>query len=269
MTPVPPAELVTARATLERAVRAAGALQVKEGATFDVELKGEGDLLTSVDTACEAVVADLIREAHPRHVLLAEEGTGVRTGSSGEGPLWILDPLDGTKNFVHGLPRFACALALQWDGEMVLGAVFDPNADELFAAERGAGATLNGRPIRVSATANLDQALVASALTVRRRFASHHFDRLERLARLAQGVRIGGCASLDLCDVARGRLDAYFEEGLDPWDTAAGALIVREAGGSVTAFGGERHDPFGSETLASNGPVGLAITDCLRGETRR
>jgi myo-inositol-1(or 4)-monophosphatase len=127
---------------------------------------------------------------------------------------------------------------------------------------------LNGEPIQVSTTAALGGALVASALTVRRRFDARHFDRLQRLAGAAQGVRAAGCASLDLCDVARGRLDAYLEEGLDPWDTAAGALIVREAGGSVTAFDGGSHSPFGTETLASNGPIGAAIVDCLRSEGR-
>ena len=146
----------------------------------------------------------------------------------------------------------------------VLGAVYNPSLDELFVAEHGRGASLNGASLRVSPTADLPAALVGSALTVRRRFVARHFGRLERLVESSQGVRVGGCASLDLCDVARGRLDAYLEEGLDPWDTAAGALMVREAGGMVTDFQGEPHDPFGAETLASNGTLGAALVEALR-----
>ena len=265
---LPPAALLeNAQITLHRAVREAGALQLAGRPSLEVEAKGDFDIVTNLDRACEAAVVKLIRNAHPDHAILAEEGTGAGALARG-GPLWILDPLDGTKNFAHGIPRFGCALALQWNGETVLGAVFDPSSDELFSASREAGATCNGDPIQVSGIAELDQAMVASALTVRRRFSARHFDRLERLSSAAQGVRVGGCASLDLCDVARGRLDAYLEEGLDAWDTAAGALIVREAGGTVTAFDGTAHDPFGSETLASNGRVGKAIVDCLRGESR-
>jgi myo-inositol-1(or 4)-monophosphatase len=255
------AEVAAARTTLVRAVQAAGALQLKGASSLRVEPKGEGDLVTDVDRACEVEVVNLIRSAHPTHAVLAEEGTGARVEV---GPLWILDPLDGTKNYVHGLPRYGCSLALMWDGIALLGAVHNPALDELFVAERGQGATLNGASLRVSTTADLPSALVGSALTVRRRFVVRHFARLERLVESSQGVRVGGCASLDLCDVARGRLDAYLEEGLDPWDTAAGALIVREASGMVTDFQGEPHDPFGAETLASNGILGAALVEALR-----
>jgi myo-inositol-1(or 4)-monophosphatase len=255
------AEIAAARTTLVRAVQAAGALQLKGASSPRVEPKGEGDLVTDVDRACEVEVVGLIRNAHPTHAVLAEEGTGARVKL---GPLWILDPLDGTKNYLHGLPRFSCALALMWDEVAVLGAVYNPALDELFVAEHGRGATLNGASLRVSTTADLPAALVGSALTVRRRFAARHFARLQRLVVSSQGVRVGGCASLDLCDVARGRLDAYLEEGLDPWDTAAGALIVREAGGVVTDFGGEPHDPFRAETLAANGLLGAALVEALR-----
>ena len=261
MRPLSAAEIAAARTTLVRAVQAAGALQLKGASSRRVEPKGQGDLVTDVDRACEFEVVNLIRGAHPTHAVLAEEGTGARVEV---GPLWILDPLDGTKNYLHGLPRFGCALALLWDGVAVLGAVYNPSLDELFVAEHGRGASLNGASLRVSPTADLPAALVGSALTVRRRFVARHFGRLERLVESSQGVRVGGCASLDLCDVARGRLDAYLEEGLDPWDTAAGALMVREAGGMVTDFQGEPHDPFGAETLASNGTLGAALVEALR-----
>jgi myo-inositol-1(or 4)-monophosphatase len=254
-------ELGAARVTLARAVRAAGAIQLKGSASLEVQAKGEGDILTNVDRECETEVVALIQREHPAHAILAEEGTGRKVE---EGPLWILDPLDGTKNYVHGLPRFGCALAFLWDGVAILGAVYNPALDELFVGEHRRGATLNGAALRVSKTVDLGSALVASAFTVRRRFAERQFQRLERLVETAQAVRVGGCASLDLCDVARGRLDAYLEEGLDPWDTAAGALIVREAGGTVTDFRGEPHQPFGVETLASNGPIGAAVLQHLR-----
>ncbi len=253
-------EIAAARATLVRADQAAGALQLKGAATASSEVKGENDLVTNVDRACEAEVVDLIRRSHPSHSVLAEEGT---ESGGAAGPRWILDPLDGTKNYAHGLPRFSCALALQWDGVTILGAVFNPSLDELFVAQQGGGATLNGARIRVSTTADLRGALIGSALTVRRRFESPWFERLAGLVQTTQGLRIGGCASLDLCDVARGRLDAYLEEGLDPWDTAAGALLVREAGGTVSTFRGEPHEIFGAETLASNGPIGAAIRASL------
>ena len=254
------AELAAAKVTLLRAVREAGALMLEGAGELRVEAKGPTDIVTDVDRRCEALVAALIRGAHPGHALLAEEGTQVSGGSGG---LWLLDPLDGTKNYAHGLPRYACSLAFTWGGATVLGAVYNPSTAELFVAEQGGGATLNGATLRVSATVELASALVGSALTVQRRYVPEHFARLAALTSASQGVRVQGCAALDLCDVARGRLEAYLEEGLDPWDTAAGALIVREAGGAVTTFSGLPHDPFGAQTLASNGPIGEALVALL------
>jgi myo-inositol-1(or 4)-monophosphatase len=254
--------VAAARETLVRAVRLAGEIQLGARGHAKVSPKGTDDIVTDVDQRCEAEVSALLRASHPGHAMLGEERGA--DPSSTDGPLWILDPLDGTKNYAHGSPRFACALALAWEGEVRLGAVFAPAANELFVAERGKGATLNGNPLRVSVTADLSASLVSTAFTVHGRLCAHHFARLRALTEAAQGVRAGGCASLDLSDVARGRLDAYVEEGLEPWDTAAGALLVREAGGMTQDFAGLAHDPFRAEILASNGFVAGALLGLWR-----
>jgi myo-inositol-1(or 4)-monophosphatase len=171
--------------------------------------------------------------------------------------LWVVDPLDGTKNYAHGYPRSCVSIAVMRSGVAVVGVVYNPRTAELFAAETGAGARCNDVPIRVSGTARIGRAMVASALTYAPgavRLADR--GQLERLARVlaaAEALRSDGCCALDLCDVARGRFDAYFERGLKAWDTAAGALIVREAGGKTSTFDGAPHDPFGMDTLATNG----------------
>jgi myo-inositol-1(or 4)-monophosphatase len=259
-------ELGRARETLVRAVREAGELQLGEaGSVRQIEAKGTQDIVTDVDRRCEERVVRSVRAAHPDHPILAEEGRGTtQTGRAG-GPLWVLDPLDGTKNYAHGQPRFACSLALLWDGQPVLGAVLAPALKELFFAERGGGATLNGKAIRVSSTQHLAAAMVATSLTVRNRVEPRQVERAQRLLAKAQAVRSLGCASLDLCDVARGRLDAFLEEGLSPWDTAAGTLLVQEAGGCVTTFSGAAFDLFGLETLAATPAVGAEILGLLSG----
>jgi myo-inositol-1(or 4)-monophosphatase len=236
------------------AARAAGELQRRRlGGVLDIEAKGPHDITTDVDRACEAAIADVLRVHHPDHDLLGEEGTAPRGGSPF---LWIIDPLDGTKNYTHGYRRFCVSLALEHAGKVVVGVVYNPVTDELFAAEAGKGATLGDRPIRVSGVSVLSSAMVASALA--REAGQIDRDHLERVARVYQAseaLRSDGCAALDLCDVACGRLDAYFEAGLRPWDTAAGVLIVTEAGGLVTTFRGQPHDIRGVETLASNALV--------------
>jgi len=240
------------------AARAAGAVQRGFLGAAVVEDKGASDITTDVDAACERAVVEIIEGRHPGHSVLAEEGTERR----GAGPwLWIVDPLDGTKNYAHGYPRSCVSIACARDGVVVAGVVFNPHADELFAAELGAGARLGAAPIRVSPTPRLSRAMVASALTYDASTPTvRAADRaqLERLARVlgaAEALRSDGCCALDLCDVARGRFDGYFERGLKAWDTAAGALIVREAGGRTSDFGGGPHDPFGLDTLATNAAI--------------
>jgi myo-inositol-1(or 4)-monophosphatase len=233
------------------AVRGAGRIQLERSGTAQVELKGPADITTDVDRACEIFVVELVRQRHPGHEILGEEGA---TGRREADHLWIVDPLDGTKNFAHGYGRSCVSLALAVEGQVVLGAVFNPSAEELFFAELGRGATRNGTPISVSPTESLDRAMVASALSYSGRTADT--DQLARLARVlgvAEAVRSDGCAALDLCDVACGRFDAYFERGLHAWDTAAGALMVDEAGGRMSNGRGEPHDLYGHDTVATNG----------------
>ena len=252
---------------LESAVacaRAAGAIQKRRPrAAVIVEDKGDADITTDVDLECERAILALVRARHPSHAVLAEEETD-HGGAAGEAPyLWIVDPLDGTKNYAHGYPRSCVSIAVADRGtgnNVVVGVVFNPNTDELFAASLGRGASMNGAAIHVSPTPKLGRAMIASALTYDTRQPGRRADReqLERLARVlgaAEAVRSDGCCALDLCDVARGRFDGYFERGLKAWDTAAGGLIVREAGGRTSTFDGAPHDPFGPETLASNGRI--------------
>jgi myo-inositol-1(or 4)-monophosphatase len=245
--------MTTARQSALVAARAAGEIQRDRlGTAVGVERKGLGDITTEVDHACEEAIVAVLRARHPDHDILAEEGRGRRLGSR---HCWLVDPLDGTKNFAHGYRRFCVSIALAIDGEVQLGVVLNPIAWELFVAERGKGATLNDVPIAVSALDELDGALVAS--TVDR--APEQLARLSRVAAAVRAVRCDGSAALDLCDVACGRLDGYFEAGLQPWDTAAGGLIVAEAGGRLSTFGGGDHGVGAPETLASNGRLHDAL----------
>jgi len=178
--------------------------------------------------------------------------------------VWYLDPLDGTTNFAHGFPHFAVSLALERGGKLLLGIVHDPLRNETFCARRGGGASLNGRPIHVSAVTDLEQALLGTGFPYdRREHLDFYLGFLADFMVRAQGVRRVGSAALDLCYVACGRLDGFWEWKLKPWDTAAGALIVAEAGGVVTDFRGAAFDAFGEQTLASNGSLHATMTRIL------
>ena len=249
-------------AVLETAVdaaRAAGALLVR-GRAEGVRLasRREADITTEVDLACERAIAELVRARHPDHGVVGEEGASVASRSGWE---WVVDPLDGTKNYAHGSLRCGVSIAVRREGETVAGVVFAPFVDELYVATRGGGARCNGAAIAASSTSSLRDAMVASALS----YAGYEADaaqlaRVTRVFGAVQALRSLGCAALDLCDVARGRLDAYFEPGLKPRDTAAGALIVLEAGGAVSDFSGAPHAPSSPTMVASNG----ALHDALR-----
>ena len=200
-----------------------------------VSRKARHDYVSDVDHACEAAIVREISHYYPDHAFLAEEG-----GASGDGDtVWVIDPLDGTSNYLHGVPHFAVSIAQQVKGRTEIGVVYDPMRDELFTAMRGRGAYLNQKRIRVSTRSELETAVLATAFPFRRR------DRMARFARVFQGVmektedfRRLGTASLDLAYVASGRLDGYYEIGLNAWDVAAGTLLVREAGGVVLDFDG-------------------------------
>jgi myo-inositol-1(or 4)-monophosphatase len=230
-----------------------------------IHYKGAVNLVTETDTALEALIVGHLRRAFPEHRIVAEEGSGGAASPSAEDHVWYLDPLDGTTNFAHDFPQFAISLGLARAGELILGIVHDPIRDETFFATRGGGATLNGEPIRVSAITELDRALLGTGFPYdRREHADFYLGFVADFLQRAQGIRRTGSAALDLCSVACGRLDGMWEWKLSPWDTAAGACIVREAGGLVSDFLGAPLDLFGSQTLASNGHIHSAMINVLR-----
>ena len=226
-------------------------LRDRFGQPHDVRFKGTIDLVTEADQAAEELIADRLRAVCPEHDLLCEEGSvGATAGSAYR---WVVDPLDGTTNFAHGLPTFAVSIALEQAGVPVAGVVYDPMRDELFVARKGAGATLNGTPIHVSAV----DRLIASILTTG---FSYDFARRDQQARVwrdfltrVQAIRQTGSAALNLCYIAAGRLDGYWERGISPWDVAAGAVMVTEAGGTVTDMHGGAFRSDDRAILASNG----------------
>jgi myo-inositol-1(or 4)-monophosphatase len=225
-----------------------------------VKYKGKVDLVTEVDERAEAVIGEMLRGAFPGYGMLAEEG-GRRLGEGDS--RWIVDPLDGTTNYAHGLPIFAVSIALERAGEVVLGVVHDPMRGETYVAERGGGATLNGEPIRVSDTDEPIRALLVTGFPYDRSDMGTAVELFGRLTELTQGVRRLGAAALDLCYVAAGRLDAYYEKGLHAWDVAAGSLIIKEAGGRITDYRGRELDLEGREVVASNGLLHPVLLEAI------
>jgi myo-inositol-1(or 4)-monophosphatase len=224
-----------------------------------IEYKGEADLVTVADRSSETLIRELIGRQFPSHDVLGEEEGLVDTGSDYR---WYVDPLDGTTNFAHGFPVFCVSMALELKGKRIAGVVYDPTRDEMFAAERGSGAYLNQQRIHVSKTANLAECLVATGFPSHKRHKNPNIFFYHQITLRTHGVRRAGSAALDLCYVAAGRLDGFWEFNLNPWDTAAGVLIVEEAGGNVTRFNGEPFDINSRETLASNG----IVHEAFRGE---
>jgi len=238
-------------ATAIESVRRAGHLQREAfGGSFRIDKKGAFDLVTEVDVAAERMIRALIAERHPTHGVLGEELGGPSTPSAA---IWMCDPIDGTTNFAHGLPVFCSSIALELDGELEVGAVYDPMRDELFTASRGDGAFLNGKRLSVSRTTTLMDALLVTG------FPYSMQPKLEEMVALfarflsaSHAVRRLGSAALDLCYVAAGRFDGFWEEGLNAWDIAAGVLLVREAGGLVTDLAGAPLDLRSGRILATN-----------------
>jgi len=222
------------------------------------ELKGEFDLVTEADRASEKLVVDRLLARFPSHGIVAEEGGGRTSASEYR---WYVDPLDGTTNFAHSLPIFNVTLALEQAGEMIAGVVFDPIRQEMFAAERGAGAWLNNRRIRVSATSELASSLLCTGFPSRKRHLSINVHFYHQLAMATHGVRRTGSAAIDLAWVACGRLDGFWEFGLNPWDMAAGRLLVSEAGGQVSDMQGQSHTFQSPHLLADNGQLHSQILE--------
>jgi myo-inositol-1(or 4)-monophosphatase len=222
------------------------------------ELKGDYDLVTEADRASERLVVERLRAQFPSHSIVAEEGGGIDTGTDYR---WYVDPLDGTTNFAHGFPMFNVTLALERAGELIAGVIYDPLRDEMFAAEQGGGAYLNNRRIHVSKASRLDDCLVATGFPSRRRHLNVNIHFYHQLAMATHGVRRGGSAALDLAYVSCGRLDAFWEFGLNPWDMAAGILLVREAGGQCSDMYGAATTLAGPHLLADNGKVHAQVLD--------
>jgi myo-inositol-1(or 4)-monophosphatase len=217
-----------------------------------IEYKGDADLVTAADRKSEALIRERIRQTWPGHDVLGEE-EGLRdTGSEYR---WYVDPLDGTTNFAHGFPVFCVSMAVEHKDAMIAGVVYDPTRGEIFAAERGKGATLNDRPIHVSQTNRLKESLVGTGFPSHKRHKNPNIHFYHQITLRSHGVRRAGSAALDLCYVACGRMDGFWEFNLNPWDTAAGVLVVEEAGGQVSDFRGGRFELQSRETLASNGLI--------------
>jgi myo-inositol-1(or 4)-monophosphatase len=215
-----------------------------------VEYKGEVDIVTDADRASEKLIVGQLRQNFPDHAVVAEEGGG-HAGASGY--RWFIDPLDGTTNFAHTFPMFCVSMAVERDGELLAGVIFDPTHDELFTAEKGGGARLNNHPIHVSQVSRLEEALVATGFPSKKRHKNGNIHYYHQLSMRSHGVRRAGSAALDLAYLAAGRLDCFWEFNLHPWDFAAGKLMVEEAGGKVTEMNGRPHYVDSAQTAGSNG----------------
>lgn len=226
-----------------------------------IEYKGDADLVTEADRKSEALIRARIRERWPAHDVLGEEAGLVDTGSEYR---WYVDPLDGTTNFAHGYPVFCVSMALEYRGERIAGVVYDPTREELFVAEKGRGAFLNGVPMHVSAIADLAECLVATGFPSHKRHKNPNIHFYHEITLRTHGVRRAGSAALDLCYVACGRYDAFWEFNLNPWDTAAGVLIAQEAGGKVTNFDGGPFNIDSRQTLATNGLVHESLMEAFQ-----
>jgi myo-inositol-1(or 4)-monophosphatase len=247
--------------------REAGALLMKYFQQhLKVEYKGEADLVTAADRASEALIRERIQQQWPKHDVVGEE-QGINDQSSDY--RWYVDPLDGTTNFVHGYPAFCVSMALEYQAvqqrasgkpaSRIAGVIFDPTRDELFSAEQGKGTHLNGEAIHVSKTPALKESLLATGFPSQKRHKNPNIFFYHQLSLHTHGVRRAGSAALDLCNVASGRFDGFWEFNLNPWDTAAGVLIVEEAGGKVTRFDGSPFELNSRETVATNGLIHNAL----------
>jgi myo-inositol-1(or 4)-monophosphatase len=241
------------KVAIETAQQAGAVLRREFERPKKISYKGEVDIVTESDRRSEAMIVARLRERFPGHGIVAEEGSGAMT--AGAKHCWHVDPLDGTTNFAHGYPCFAVSIGLSEDGEPVAGVVFNPVSGELFTAARGEGAYLNEKRIHVSLVDKLANGLVATGFPTHQRKRSANINYYWEFTLRSHGVRRDGSAALDLCSVACGRFDAFWEFSLNSWDTAAGVLLVREAGGIVTDIGGGPYHPGGPHLLASNGLI--------------
>lgn len=251
---------------IETAREAGQVLLEKFGRKIEISKKGNINLVTEADFASEKLIIEKIRSHYPKHSILAEE-SGESNAAVIDGEKvwkWIIDPLDGTTNYAHGYPCFCITIALEHRDEIVLGVTFDPTRNELFAAEKGQGATLNGRKISVSETSELSEALIVTGfpynLADKDNFAGHLTDFLVR----SRGVRRDGSAAIDMAYVACGRFDGFWEEGLNPWDVAAGVLLIEEAGGRISYYDNSSFSIYKAPICASNNLIHTEMLDILK-----
>lgn len=242
--------------TLKLALESAGKAVRRRFGKVGYRLKGEANLVTDADLASQKAAIGVIKKAFPQHDFLGEENARKNTGSP---YTWVIDPIDGTTNFAHTFPQCSISIALFYKNQVILGGVLNPITNEMFLAQKGKGSTLNGKKIHVSHVKKVHEALLVTGFPYNRnKIMPELLARFERCLRASHDVRRLGSAALDLCWVAAGRLDGYWEQNLNPWDVAAGTLILTEAGGKVTDFNGKKWtkmQDFGHQVLASNGKI--------------
>jgi len=237
-------------------------LQASIDKSREITFKGAVDLVTNHDRESQQMIFNHLSSLYPDHDFLAEEDLCEERGADFR---WIIDPIDGTTNYAHRFPFFSVSIALEWKGCMVLGVIYDPMREEMFTAAVDEGAYLNGKRIHVSSVSDLNNSLLATGFPYDLRESKvNNFDHFAHFAVRAQAIRRCGSAALDLCYLACGRFDGFWEMKLSPWDVAAGALIVQEAGGRVSDFGDDEYCPFGKEILASNTLIHRQMLDVLR-----
>ncbi len=252
-------------AVLQECLKTAGAIAKKRLGKVSYQLKARANLVTQADVACQKAILKIIQKNFPQHDFLAEENGLKNTGSPWK---WVIDPIDGTTNFAHTMPHFSVSIALAYKNEIVLGGVYDVCKDELFLARKGKGATLNGKKIHVSRVNKLENALLVTGFPyVRQNRMKELLTRFKNFILSCHDIRRLGSAALDMCWVAAGRFDGYWEDCLNPWDISAGKLILEEAGGKVTDFSGKkwtRLERFGQQTLATNGLIHREMFDIIK-----
>jgi len=235
-------------------------LAEKQQSDFRISKKGPVNLVTEMDILAEQIIVDRIRDSFPDHQILAEE----RGGETGSAPVkWVIDPLDGTTNYAHGYRFFCVSIGIEVEGEIVVGVVYDPVCQELFSAVRGEGSTLNGEPVFVSGETRLADSLLCTGFSYGEAEIEENLKLFNHMMRTSRSVRRDGSAALDLCYVACGRFEGFWELSLNPWDVAAGTLIVQEAGGRVTRFDGSACTIYDRECLATNGRIHQVIGEEL------
>ncbi len=248
---------------IETAREAGQILLERFGRKINISLKGDINLVTEADLASEKHIIEKIRSHYPKHSILAEE-SGEAIVEDGSVWKWVIDPLDGTTNYAHGYPCFCVTLALEHCGEIVVGVTFDPTRDELFAAEKGGGATLNNKPIRVSETEELKDALLVTGFPYDARERENFARHFTGFTHKSRGIRRDGSAAIDMAYVACGRFDGFWEEGLHAWDVAAGVLLIEESGGRVSYYDDSKFSIYKPPICASNGKIHGEMLEVLK-----